>query len=108
MMSVEVTILTHWMYPGMMLPEEYKAGRSLLRYFYQERLDDDERTALWAGTTARNQAILTARLGLEGGSPRTLRDVGQEFAITGGRVRQIEARLFRTLGRYLLYQHTPA
>jgi len=37
------------------------------------------------------------RFGLEGGSEHTLEEVGQSFAVTRERIRQIEARALRKL-----------
>ena len=37
------------------------------------------------------------RFGLEDGNPQTLEDVGQSFALTRERIRQIEAKALRKL-----------
>jgi RNA polymerase primary sigma factor len=47
--------------------------------------------------TAREEKIIRMRFGLEDGSEHTLEDVGQEFAVTRERIRQIEAKALRKL-----------
>lgn len=47
----------------------------------------------------REAAILKMRYGLDGGSPRTLEEVGRYFNITRERVRQIEIKALRKLRR---------
>jgi RNA polymerase primary sigma factor len=45
----------------------------------------------------REQRVLELRFGLTGGQPRTLEDVGREFALTRERIRQIEAKALTKL-----------
>ena len=47
--------------------------------------------------TEREQKVLTLRFGLEDGRARTLEEVGKEFNVTRGRIRQIEAKALRKL-----------
>ena len=47
--------------------------------------------------TPREEKIIKMRFGLEDGSQHTLEDVGQEFAVTRERIRQIEAKALRKL-----------
>lgn len=45
----------------------------------------------------REQKVLRMRFGLDDGRPRTLEEVGKEFAVTRERIRQIEAKALRKL-----------
>lgn len=45
----------------------------------------------------RERKVLILRFGLEDGRPRTLEEVGREFAVTRERIRQIEAKALRKL-----------
>jgi RNA polymerase primary sigma factor len=57
-----------------------------------------ERTAHVLSTlTRREEKILRMRFGLEDGSEHTLEEVGQSFAVTRERIRQIEAKALRKL-----------
>jgi RNA polymerase primary sigma factor len=57
-----------------------------------------EQTASMLKTlTPREERIITMRFGLDGGSERTLEEVGQTFAVTRERIRQIEAKALRKL-----------
>jgi RNA polymerase primary sigma factor len=57
-----------------------------------------ERTAHVLRTlTAREEKIIKMRFGLEDGSEHTLEEVGQCFAVTRERIRQIEAKALRKL-----------
>ena len=57
-----------------------------------------EQTARVLGTlTRREEKIIKMRFGLEDGSEHTLEEVGQSFALTRERIRQIEARALRKL-----------
>jgi RNA polymerase primary sigma factor len=47
--------------------------------------------------TPREEKIIKMRFGLEDGSEKTLQEVGQSFALTRERIRQIEARALRKL-----------
>jgi RNA polymerase primary sigma factor len=45
----------------------------------------------------REERIIRMRFGFEDGNPRTLEEVGQTFAVTRERIRQIEAKALRKL-----------
>ena len=45
----------------------------------------------------REERIIRMRFGFEDGNPRTLEEVGQVFAVTRERIRQIEAKALRKL-----------
>ena len=47
--------------------------------------------------TPREEKIMKMRFGLEDGSEHTLEEVGQQFAVTRERIRQIEAKALRKL-----------
>ncbi len=47
--------------------------------------------------TPREEKVIKMRFGLEDGSEHTLEEVGQSFAVTRERIRQIEARALRKL-----------
>jgi RNA polymerase primary sigma factor len=47
--------------------------------------------------TPREEKIVKMRFGLEDGSEHTLEEVGQNFAVTRERIRQIEAKALRKL-----------
>lgn len=48
----------------------------------------------------REQKIIKMRFGLENGKPHTLEEVGQEFAVTRERIRQIEAKALAKLRKH--------
>lgn len=48
----------------------------------------------------REQKIVRMRFGLDGGKPHTLEEVGQEFAVTRERIRQIEAKALTKLRKH--------
>ncbi len=57
-----------------------------------------EHMASMLGTlTPREERIIKMRFGLDGGSEHTLEEVGQVFALTRERIRQIEAKALRKL-----------
>ena len=57
-----------------------------------------QRTAAVLKTlSSREEKILKMRFGLEDGNPQTLEEVGQSFAVTRERIRQIEATALRKL-----------
>jgi RNA polymerase primary sigma factor len=61
-------------------------------------LDLKEQTASLLKTLSpREEAIIKMRFGLDDGSERTLEEVGQFFAVTRERIRQIEAKALRKL-----------
>ena len=66
------------------------ASHELLR----EQLNEVLRTL-----TPREEQVIRLRFGLEDGRQRTLEEVGQHFNITRERIRQIEAKALRKLGR---------
>jgi len=47
--------------------------------------------------TTREAGVLTQRYGLDGNGERTFREIGQHFAVTIERIRQIEAKAMRKL-----------
>jgi RNA polymerase primary sigma factor len=47
--------------------------------------------------TPREEKIIKMRFGLEDGSEHTLEQVGQTFAVTRERIRQLEAKALRKL-----------
>ena len=48
----------------------------------------------------RERKIILLRFGLDGGRPRTLEEVGAEFAVTRERIRQIEAKALNKLRKH--------
>ena len=84
-------------------------GDSHLSYLIEDRavvspaeaiinVDLKEQTAHVLRTlTAREEKIVKMRFGLEDGSEHTLEEVGQSFAVTRERIRQIEAKALRKL-----------
>jgi RNA polymerase primary sigma factor len=52
------------------------------------------------GLTEREQKIIKLRFGLEDGKSHTLEEVGQEFAVTRERIRQIEAKALAKLRKH--------
>jgi RNA polymerase primary sigma factor len=62
------------------------------------KLNLKERMATMLKTlTPREEAIIRMRFGLDDGTERTLEEVGQRFAVTRERIRQIEAKVLRKL-----------
>ena len=55
--------------------------------------------------TAREEAIIRMRFGLDDGTEHTLEEVGQNFAVTRERIRQIEATVLRKLRHPLRSRH---
>ena len=53
--------------------------------------------ALLGDLKERERQVIVLRLGLDGGHPRTLEEVGKEFNVTRERIRQIEAKALRKL-----------
>src|SRR5262249_46476043 len=47
--------------------------------------------------TPREERVIKMRFGLEDGTEKTLEEVGQNFAVTRERIRQIEAKALRKL-----------
>ena len=71
-------------------PEE-SATNQLLK----ERVKD-----MLSALTEREQKIIKLRFGLEDGKSHTLEEVGQEFAVTRERIRQIEAKALAKLRKH--------
>ncbi len=55
--------------------------------------------------TAREEAIIRMRFGMDDGAERTLEEVGRVFAVTRERIRQIEAKALRKLRHPLRSGH---
>src|SRR3954452_23854359 len=60
-------------------------------------LEREALEAVLALLSGRERAVLRMRFGLDGAMPRTLEDVGREFALTRERIRQIEAKALTKL-----------
>jgi len=73
-----------------MTPEE-SAANQLLKEQVQ---------AILSTLSDREQKIIKMRFGLEGGKSHTLEEVGQEFAVTRERIRQIEAKALAKLRKH--------
>jgi RNA polymerase primary sigma factor len=56
--------------------------------------------AILGTLSEREQKILKMRFGLESGKSHTLEEVGQEFAVTRERIRQIEAKALAKLRKH--------
>jgi RNA polymerase primary sigma factor len=70
------------------------------------KLNLKERMAATLKTlTAREEAIIRMRFGLDDGTERTLEEVGRVFAVTRERIRQIEAKALRKLRHPLRSGH---
>ena len=66
------------------------------------KLNLKERMAVVLKTlTAREEAVIRMRFGLDDGTERTLEEVGQTFSVSRERIRQIEATILRKLRRPL-------
>jgi RNA polymerase primary sigma factor len=57
----------------------------------------EQTASLLKTLTPREEKIIKMRFGLEDGSQHTLEEVGQTFAVTRERIRQIEAKALRKL-----------
>ncbi|HUD10466.1 MAG TPA: RNA polymerase sigma factor RpoD [Candidatus Saccharimonadales bacterium] len=71
-------------------PEESATGQLL-----KEQVKD-----MLSALTEREQKIIKLRFGLEDGKQHTLEEVGQEFAVTRERIRQIEAKALAKLRKH--------
>jgi len=71
-------------------PEESATGQLL-----KEQVKD-----MLSALTEREQKIIRLRFGLEDGRNHTLEEVGQEFAVTRERIRQIEAKALAKLRKH--------
>ena len=56
--------------------------------------------AILSTLSDREQKIIKMRFGLENGKSHTLEEVGQEFAVTRERIRQIEAKALAKLRKH--------
>jgi RNA polymerase primary sigma factor len=63
-------------------------GQSILR---------DQMEEVLSTLAPREKKVLMLRFGIGDGTPRTLEEVGKEFAVTRERVRQIEAKALRKM-----------
>jgi RNA polymerase primary sigma factor len=61
----------------------------------------DEMDGLLDVLDKREQKIISQRFGLDGGTPRTLEDVGKDFGITRERIRQLQNIALTKLRRAL-------
>ena len=61
------------------------------------KLEHEALDAVLALLSDRERVVLRLRFGLDGSVPRTLEDVGREFALTRERIRQIEAKALTKL-----------
>ena len=57
----------------------------------------DQTAQVLRSLTPREEKVIKMRFGLEDGSEHTLEEVGQSFAVTRERIRQIEAKALRKL-----------
>jgi RNA polymerase primary sigma factor len=57
----------------------------------------DQTAEVLKSLSPREEKIIRLRFGLEDGSEHTLEEVGQSFAVTRERIRQIEAKALRKL-----------
>ena len=73
------------------VPPEESATRQLLGEKVREVL---------SSLTDREQKIVRMRFGLDNGKSHTLEEVGQEFAVTRERIRQIEAKALIKLRKH--------
>jgi len=71
---------------------EVSPAEAVINTNLKERTADVLRTL-----SAREEKIIRMRFGIEDGSERTLEEVGQSFAVTRERIRQIEAKALRKL-----------
>lgn len=65
-----------------------------------EALARDQREAIRSameGLTSREQAVLSLRFGLDGGTPKTLEETARMFCVTRERVRQLEIKAVRKM-----------
>jgi len=78
------------------LTERVASGEMASSPLLAERIAE----ALWH-LPERERRVLHLRFGLDDGIPRTLTAIGQEFHVTGSRIRQIEVKALRKLRQYL-------
>lgn len=48
----------------------------------------------------REEKVLKLRSGIEDGNPKTLKEIGEKFGVTGVRIRQLEVRALRKIRRF--------
>lgn len=65
-----------------------------------EQLLKEQVQAILSSLSDREQKIIKMRFGLENGKSHTLEEVGQEFAVTRERIRQIEAKALAKLRKH--------
>lgn len=70
-------------------PSPYDAAS---RHLLKEQMEE-----VLGSLSDREKKVLILRFGLDDGRPRTLEEVGKEFAVTRERIRQIEAKALRKL-----------
>jgi len=61
------------------------------------QITEDQARQVVGTLTPREEKIIKMRFGLEDGSKHTLEEIGQSFAVTRERIRQIEAKALRKL-----------
>ena len=67
----------------------------------------DQTSQVLRTLTPREEKVIKMRFGLEDGSEHTLEEVGQSFAVTRERIRQIEAKALRKLRHPIALAQTP-
>jgi len=60
---------------------------------------DDAALALSMVKREREMKVLVLRFGLDGSPPKTLREIGKMFGVTGSRIRHLECRALRQIRR---------
>ena len=70
------------------------------RRFCGDQLLKEQVQAILSTLSDREQKIVKMRFGLENGKSHTLEEVGQEFAVTRERIRQIEAKALAKLRKH--------
>ena len=74
-----------------------QAGRLPGRVDHRARRLREQTNKVLATLTPREEKVLRLRFGLTDGCEHTLEEVGQDFAVTRERIRQIEAKALRKL-----------
>jgi RNA polymerase sigma factor (sigma-70 family) len=75
---------------------EYEV-RALRTERESKRLRDETARILSGTLTPREEAVVRMRFGLDDGTEHTLEEIGEAFAVTRDRIRQIEAKALRKL-----------
>jgi RNA polymerase nonessential primary-like sigma factor len=68
---------------------------------FEEILERERRDAVKRALNAlsdRERHVIVRRRGLDGGTPRTLEEIGAEYGLTRERIRQIESQAMKKLG----------